>query len=158
MLVAEDLHFADWLKDKPLIYPILFKGIAFSILFLVFDVVEEVLVDVFKGKTLGASIPSIGGGTPTGVFFVGIILACGSRIENRLASSKAAATLSVSRPRRSDASASSLTNPLIALARSSGRAQATVIGPPTATASSSSRLLIMPPCRDTSESPPLDGA
>ena len=75
MLIAEDLHFADWFKDRPLIYPILCKAVAFSILFLVFDVVEEVLVGVFKGKTIGESIPSIGGGSLSGVFFVGIILA-----------------------------------------------------------------------------------
>ena len=75
MLVAEDLHFADWFKDRPLIYPILCRAIAFSTLFLVFDVVEEVVVGVFKGKTIGESIPSIGGGSPSGVFFVGIILA-----------------------------------------------------------------------------------
>jgi fumarate reductase subunit C len=75
MLIAEDLHFADWFKDRPLIYPILCKAVAFSILFLVFDVVEEVLVGIFKGKTIGESIPSIGGGSLSGVFFVGIILA-----------------------------------------------------------------------------------
>ena len=75
MLVAEDMHFADWYKDRPLIYPILCRAVAFSILFLVFDVVEEVLVGIFKGKTIGESIPSIGGGSPSGVFFVGIILA-----------------------------------------------------------------------------------
>jgi hypothetical protein len=74
MLVAEDLHFADWFKDRPLIYPILCKAVAFSILFLAFDVVEEVLVGVFKGKTIGESIPSIGGGSLSGVVFVGIIL------------------------------------------------------------------------------------
>ena len=76
MLVAEDLHFGRLqFKDWPLIYPILCKAVAFSILFIVFDVVEEVLVGVFKGKTIGESIPTIGGGTPSGVFFVGIILA-----------------------------------------------------------------------------------
>src|SRR3984893_3698035 len=75
MLVAEDLHFADWFKDRPLVYPILCKAVAFSILFLVFDVVEEVLVGMFKGKTIGESIPVIGGGSPRGVLFVGIILA-----------------------------------------------------------------------------------
>ncbi|HEV3489892.1 MAG TPA: hypothetical protein VG224_04745 [Reyranella sp.] len=74
MLVAEDLHFADWFKDRPLIYPILCKAVAFSVLFLVFDVVEEVVVGVFKGMTIGQSIPSIGGGSPSGVIFVGIIL------------------------------------------------------------------------------------
>ena len=75
MLVAEDLHFADWFKDRPLIYPILCKAVAFSVLFLVFDVLEEVLVGVFKGKTIGESIPTIGGGTPSGVFLVAVILA-----------------------------------------------------------------------------------
>lgn len=75
MLVDQDLHFADWFKDRPLIYPILCKAVAFSILFIVFDVVEEVLVGVFRGKTIGESIPTIGGGPPSGVFFVAIILA-----------------------------------------------------------------------------------
>jgi len=28
-----------------------------------------------EGKTIGESVPTIGGGTPSGVFFVGIILA-----------------------------------------------------------------------------------
>ena len=74
MLVAEDLHFADWFKDRPLIYPILCKAVAFSILFLGFDVAEEVLLGVFKGRTIGQSIPSIGGGSLSGVFFIGIIL------------------------------------------------------------------------------------
>jgi hypothetical protein len=41
----------------------------------VFDVVEEVIIGVFKGKTIGESIPVICDGTPSGVFFVGIILA-----------------------------------------------------------------------------------
>ena len=75
MLVAEDLNFADWFKDRPLVYPILCKAILFSALFLVSDVVEEVLVGIFRGKTITESIPSIGGGSPSGVFFVGIILA-----------------------------------------------------------------------------------
>src|SRR5260370_25241952 len=75
MLVAEDLHFADWFKNRPLIYPILCRAVAFSILFLVFDVVEVVLVGVFKVKTIGGSIPRIGGGSPIGVFLVGVILA-----------------------------------------------------------------------------------
>ena len=35
MLIAEDLHFADRLKNKPLIYPIAFKSIAFSALLVV---------------------------------------------------------------------------------------------------------------------------
>jgi hypothetical protein len=75
MLVAEDLHFADWFKDRPLISPILCKAVAFSILFLVADVVEEVVVGLFKGRTIAQSIPDIGGGGLSGVIFVAIILA-----------------------------------------------------------------------------------
>src|SRR5208282_1951719 len=63
LLIAEDLHFAEWFKGRPLIYPVLYKAVAFSALFLVFDVVEEVLVGIFKGKTIDESIPSIGGGS-----------------------------------------------------------------------------------------------
>jgi hypothetical protein len=75
MLVAEDLHFADWFKDRPLIYPILCRAVAFSILFLVFDVVEEVLVGVLKGRSIGDSIPSFVSEGLSGVLFWGIILA-----------------------------------------------------------------------------------
>ena len=75
MLVAEDMHFADWFKDRPLIYSILCRAAAFSILFLVFDVVEEVLVGVFKGKTIAESIPSFVSEGLSGVLFWGIILA-----------------------------------------------------------------------------------
>jgi hypothetical protein len=74
MLVAEDLHFADWVKDRPLVYPILCKAVSFSILFLVFDVVEEMVVGVIKGMTIGQSIPEIGGGSLSGAIFVAIIL------------------------------------------------------------------------------------
>ena len=76
VLIAEGFHFANWFEGRPLIYPILCKAVAFSALLLVFDVVEEVLVGIFKGKTIDASIPSIGGvKSDFGVFFVGIILA-----------------------------------------------------------------------------------
>jgi hypothetical protein len=74
MLVAEDLHFANWFKNSPLVYPILFKSIAFTILFLVFDIVEEVVVGAFKGKTIAESFPTIGGGGARGIFFMFVIV------------------------------------------------------------------------------------
>ena len=61
MLVAEDLHFANWFKNSPLVYPIVFKSVAFTILFLIFDIVEEVVVGAFKGKRIAESFPNIGG-------------------------------------------------------------------------------------------------
>src|SRR6516225_885536 len=85
----------------------------------------------------------------------------GRRIENRLASNKAAATWSVSRPRRSDASASSLINPLISLARSSGEKCAEVTLQPVAAAWSPAKMFITLPLeayRSKSAGAPPGGA
>jgi hypothetical protein len=73
MLVAEDLHLGERFKDKPLVYPILYKAVLFAIVLICFDLAEEVLVGLIKGKTLAQSIPDIGGGSVRGVFFVGVI-------------------------------------------------------------------------------------
>jgi hypothetical protein len=67
MLVAEDLHLGERFKYKPLVYPILYKAVLFAIVFICFDLAEEVLV----GKTVAQSIPDIGGGSVRGVFFCG---------------------------------------------------------------------------------------
>ena len=67
MLVAEDLHFANWFNNTPLVYPILFKSVAFTILFLIFDIVEEVVGGLFKGKPIAESFPDIGGGGARGL-------------------------------------------------------------------------------------------
>lgn len=77
MLVAEDLHFGENFKDRPLVYPILYKAVLFAILFICFDLVEEVLLGLARGKTFAQSIPDIGGGSPSGVFFVAVILSIG---------------------------------------------------------------------------------
>jgi hypothetical protein len=74
MLIAEELHFADRLKDKPLIYPIAFKSIAFSVLLMVSYIVEEMVVGLFHSKTVAESFPEIGGGGLAGVFTIGAIL------------------------------------------------------------------------------------
>ncbi len=77
MLVAEDLHFGENFEDRPLIYPISYKAVLFAILFICFDLAEEVLLGVARGNTFAQSIPNIGGGRPIGVFFVAIILSVG---------------------------------------------------------------------------------
>src|SRR3974390_285553 len=50
VFIAEALHVADNLKQKPLIYPIVYKSAVFSLLLIVFHVVEEVLVGKWHGK------------------------------------------------------------------------------------------------------------
>ena len=77
MLIAEDLHLGENFKKRPLVYPILYKAFLFAIVFICFDVAEEVLVGLVRGKTVAQSIPNIGGGSPSGVFFVAIILSVG---------------------------------------------------------------------------------
>ena len=77
MLLAEDLHLGENFKDRPLVYPILFKAFLCAIVFMCFDLEEEVFVGVLRGKTVAQSIRDIGGGSPSGVFFVAIILCVG---------------------------------------------------------------------------------
>jgi hypothetical protein len=74
MLIAEDLHFADRLKDKPLIYPIAFKSLAFSVLLVVAYIIEEIAVGLFRGKTAAESFPEIGGGGLVGVLTTAAIM------------------------------------------------------------------------------------
>jgi hypothetical protein len=74
MLIAEGLSFAERFKDKPLIYPIAFKSIAFTVLLLAAYIVEEIAVGLFHGKTAAESFPEIGGGGVTGVITIGVIM------------------------------------------------------------------------------------
>ena len=77
ILVAEDLHFAEWFREPAPIYSILVKSAAFTILLLVFDIIEEEVVGMFKGKTFGESFPHIGDGSPRAMFYVIIIFFIG---------------------------------------------------------------------------------
>ncbi len=78
LLIAEDLGFANRFMDKPLVYPILYKALAFSILFMASHLVESVLIGLWHGKSALESIPKIGGGTWVGwlvaiaIFFVSL--------------------------------------------------------------------------------------
>ena len=74
MLVLEDLNLSRWLDRRPLIYPILHDSILFSVLFIAFHVVEEVVVGLFKGEDARSSVPAIGGGGLAGVLCVAVIL------------------------------------------------------------------------------------
>jgi hypothetical protein len=74
MLIAEDLRFADRLENKPLIYPIAYKSIAFTVLLMVAYIVEEIAVGLFHGKTVTESFPEIGGGGLAGVLTTAAIM------------------------------------------------------------------------------------
>jgi hypothetical protein len=73
MLVMEDFHVANRFKTKPLIYSILYKSVVCAVVFLVFYIGEETIAGLIRGKTLFASFPEIGGGTPLG-FAVALVI------------------------------------------------------------------------------------
>lgn len=61
MLIAENFRFAEHLNRKPLIYPIVYKAVAFTTLLFVAYIVEEMLVGWIGGRGLLASFPRLGG-------------------------------------------------------------------------------------------------
>jgi hypothetical protein len=74
VLVAEFFHVGDNFKNRPLIYPTIFKSAVFAVILLCFHMIEETLLGVLHGKTLSQSIPNTGGGTLQGILMVGIIM------------------------------------------------------------------------------------
>jgi hypothetical protein len=75
MLVAEDLKLGSgWFKQRPPIYRILSKAVAFAAVFMAVHVVEHVLVGAWRGRTLAESFPQVGGGSFFGILSVAILI------------------------------------------------------------------------------------
>lgn len=74
MLVAENLHLGQRFKDRPLVYPILYRSLIFTIILICFHIVERVLVGVVEGKTVYESFPEIGGGSLKGIISAATIV------------------------------------------------------------------------------------
>jgi hypothetical protein len=72
ILIGQDLHLADRLKNRPLIYPIMFKSAVFAVLLVCFHLIEEMITEVVHGKTLSRS--TIEGGTLREILMVGIMM------------------------------------------------------------------------------------
>jgi uncharacterized protein DUF4339 len=62
MLIADNFRFAEQLKGMPLIYPIIYKAVAFTTLLFAAYVLEEMLIGGIFGKGVLASVPNVGGG------------------------------------------------------------------------------------------------
>lgn len=74
VLIGEMFRVGDKLKNKPLIYPIMFKSAVFAVLLMCFHIIEETLIGTWHGKTISQGIPDIGGGTLQGILMIGIIM------------------------------------------------------------------------------------
>jgi hypothetical protein len=56
------------------ILTILNKSVAFALLFIVFHILESIIVGVASGKTIAASFPELAGGRLQGIVSLGIIM------------------------------------------------------------------------------------
>lgn len=71
MLIAEMFHIGDNLKNKPLIYAVIFKSAVFSLILIACSILEETLTELWRGKAISIAI---GGGSLKGILVVGIIV------------------------------------------------------------------------------------
>src|SRR5215831_16021091 len=74
MLIAEKLRIGTRFRKKAPVFPIFYKSLLFAITFICFNLAEEVVIGVWKGKTIAESIPRIGGGSPAGTVIAGLIV------------------------------------------------------------------------------------
>ncbi len=74
MIVAEDLHVGERFRGRAIFYVILIRSALFTAILICFDMLEEVLVGMFHGKTFAKSIPTLGRGGLEGILLVGIII------------------------------------------------------------------------------------
>jgi hypothetical protein len=74
ILIAEALQAGKRLQEKPLLRAVLLKSALFAVILVFFNIVENVLVGLFHGKTLAQSMPDFAGGGLEGELLVGILI------------------------------------------------------------------------------------
>jgi hypothetical protein len=73
VLIGDSLHLGEQFKNKALVYHTVFRSAVFAFLLVCFNIVEEVVIGIFHGKTIVQSIPQMGGGGLEGKVLVGIM-------------------------------------------------------------------------------------
>jgi hypothetical protein len=74
MLLAESTGLAERFKEKPLIYPILFKSAVYSVILVGLDILEEIIIGLLHGRTIAQSMPElVSGGGLEAVLLLGIM-------------------------------------------------------------------------------------
>lgn len=74
MMLFEIFDPGRWLRTRPLIYPILYETSLLTLLFIVVHIAEKTIEGLLRGKTVGDSLPGIGGGGVAGLLSVAVIL------------------------------------------------------------------------------------
>jgi hypothetical protein len=73
LLVGEQLKLGTRFSHRPLIYPVLYKCLVFTVVLIVFHIVESVAVGLWHGHTFVESLPPMIGWNPRGLLAVGVI-------------------------------------------------------------------------------------
>jgi hypothetical protein len=73
LLIGEHFNLGTRLRGRPLIYPILYKSFVFSVVLIVFHVIESVAVGLWHGHTIAESLPPFLGWNPSGLLAVGVM-------------------------------------------------------------------------------------
>lgn len=63
MLIGHAARIGERYKEKPLIYPVLYKSSVFLVLLVALSIIEEAVSGIIHGRTVIASISDIAGGT-----------------------------------------------------------------------------------------------
>jgi len=69
------LNLATRFRKRAPIFPILYKSLLLAVIFICFNIAEEIVTGVWKGKTIAESVPKIGGGSPAEVLTAALIIA-----------------------------------------------------------------------------------
>ena len=73
LLVGEHFNLGTRFAHRPLIYPILYKCLVFTVVLIVFHIIESTAVGLFRGHTIAESLPPFLGWNPRGLLAVGVM-------------------------------------------------------------------------------------
>jgi hypothetical protein len=74
ILIADALHAGKRLAGATMLEAVILKSGIFAMILVCFNIVEDVLVGLFHGKTLAESLPELAGGGLEGQLIVGVMI------------------------------------------------------------------------------------
>jgi hypothetical protein len=74
MLVGQELNFANQFRDAPLIYPTLWKSLAYTVLLACLKIIEVAIVGVLHHRSFAESVAGFAGGSWTGLLSLTVLL------------------------------------------------------------------------------------
>ena len=74
ILIADALHAGKRLAGATMLATVILKSGIFAMILVCFNIVEDVLVGLFHGKTLAESVPELAGGGLEGQLIVGVMI------------------------------------------------------------------------------------